>query len=141
MTLPTHGYSGTPLIKKLGIKPGMQIAILSPPENYFAETLGLLPDGVTVHRHLQPELDFIHFFSLRSRQLAVEFPKLKAALAQDGMLWISWPKKAAKVPSDLDENLVRQIGLDNGLVDVKVAAVDAVWSGLKFVVRLADRKP
>jgi hypothetical protein len=141
MSLPTHGYSGTPLIKKLGIKPGMQAAILNPPENYFAETLGPLPDGVTLHRLLQPDLDFIHFFSLRSRQLAVEFPELKAALAQDGMLWISWPKKAAKVPSDLDENLVRQIGLDNGLVDVKVAAVDAVWSGLKFVFRLADRKP
>lgn len=141
MTLPTHGYSGTPLIKKLGIKPGMRAAILNPPDDYFDATLGPLPEGVTLYKRLRPDLDFVHFFTLRSRQLAVKFPELKGALALEGMLWISWPKTASKVPSDLNGNIVRQIGLDNGLVDVKVAAVDAVWSGLKFVFRLADRQP
>jgi hypothetical protein len=132
------GYSGTPLIKKLGIKPGQRICILNPPADY-SETLGPLPEGVHLMKKLKSPLDFIQIFSLQSRQLVVEFPELKAALALDGMLWVSWPKKAAKVPSDLDENVIREIGLSNGLVDVKVAAVDSVWSGLKFVYRLKDR--
>jgi hypothetical protein len=84
-------------------------------------------------------LNFIHAFFLRSRQLAVQFPELKAALAYNGIMWISWPKKASKVETDLNENIVRQMGLDTGLVDVKVAAVDDIWSGLKFVYRLEER--
>lgn len=138
--MPASGYSGTALVKKLGIKPGMQVLFVDPPADYEA-TLGRLPEGVIRHKSLQANLDFIHVFPLRSRQLRLQLPELKAALAQDGMLWISWPKKASKVPSDLSDSVVRQMGLDAGLVDVKVAAVDAVWSGLKFVYRLADRKP
>jgi hypothetical protein len=137
---PDAGYSGTPLIKKLGIKPGMHIAIIDAPEGYES-TLGPLPDGVIRHNTVQSNLNFIHIFTLRSRQLRLQLPGLKTALAPDGMLWISWPKKASKVPSDLSGDVVRQMGLAIGLVDVKVAAVDAVWSGLKFVYRLADRKP
>jgi hypothetical protein len=134
------GYSGTPLVKKLGIKSGMEVLFVDPPKGYD-ETLGPLPDGVVRHTSPQANLDFIHVFALRSRQLGLQLPELKSALAQDGMLWISWPKKASKVPTDLSDSVVRQMGLDAGLVDVKVAAVDAVWSGLKFVYRLADRKP
>lgn len=140
------GYSGTPLIQKLGIKPGGRVCILSAPPGY-AKTLGPLPADVTLLSRLGKahSLDFIHFFALRSRQLRVKFAELKTALRFDGSLWISWPKRSSdlirqsQVESDLDENIVRQIGLEAGLVDVKVAAVDETWSGLKFVYRLQDR--
>lgn len=133
------GYSQRPLVAKLGIKAGQQILILNPPPDY-ARTLGELPAGVVQHAHLQAELDFIHFFTKEQTELADRFPQLKQALAQNGKLWISWPKRVAKIPTDLDENLVRAIGLNHGLVDIKVAAIDFVWSGLQFVYRLKDRK-
>ncbi len=138
--MPSAGYSGTPLIKKLGIKPGQRICILNAPQGY-EKTLGALPSSVTTLARLgnPHSLDFIHFFTKELAQLACSFPKLKAALAFDGTLWISWPKRAAKVASDLDENIVREIGLGVGLVDVKVAAIDETWSGLKFVYRVKDR--
>lgn len=136
------GYSGTPLIKKLGIQHGQRVCVLNAPADY-PKTLGPLPVGVKLLSRLgKPHsLDFIQIFSLRSRQLEVKFPELKTALTYDGILWISWPKKASKVETDLDENVIRQFGLDLGLVDVKVAAVDEIWSGLKFVYRLENRKP
>lgn len=133
------GYSGTPLVRKLGLKPGMRLAILNPPQGYDS-TLGPLPDGVKRLKGLGKQMDFVHFFSKSRRELAPRFPKLRSALAYDGILWISWPKKASKVATDLDENVIRALGLAAGLVDVKVAAVDEVWSGLKFVYRLEDRK-
>jgi hypothetical protein len=134
----TAGYSGTPLVKKLGIKSGSRLFILNAPAHY-AETLGELPGGVLQADALAGPLDFIHFFTKERAELEAQFPDLKAALAPDGMLWISWPKKAAKVQTDLDENVIREIGLSQGLVDVKVAAIDNVWSGLKFVYRLESR--
>lgn len=127
------GYSQRPLAEKLGIKPGMRVAILNAPDGYPPL------DAVTLVDPPAHPLDLIHLFTTRRAELDAEFPTLKAALAPNGMIWISWPKKAAKVPTDLDENLIREIGLALGLVDVKVAAVDAVWSGLKFVYRLKDR--
>jgi hypothetical protein len=135
----TAGYSKTPLIRKLGIKEGFKIAILNPPDDY-EKTLGELPAGVEIADSLNGTVDFIHFFTRERKILETEFANLKGALAQDGSLWISWPKRAAKIKTDLDENIVRDIGLERGLVDVKVAAVDEVWSGLKFVYRLGDRK-
>ena len=134
------GYSGTPLIKKLGIKPGMRICILHAPPAY-PRVLGKLPRGVKIARRLgKPHaLDFIQFFTLRTKQLEGQFGALRTALSYEGLLWISWPKKAARVETDIDENVVRNLGLAAGLVDVKVAAVDEVWSGLKFVYRLEDR--
>lgn len=134
------GYSGTPLINKLGIKAGQRIMILHSPEGY-PKTLGPLPD-VKLLRRL-PEgrsLDFIHYFTKRHQELEKDFQRLASALNWDGSLWISWPKGAAKVATDLNENIVREIGLNHGLVDVKVAAIDEVWSGLKFVRRLQNRK-
>lgn len=132
------GYSATPLAKKLGIKPGHKICILNPPTDYD-QTLGDLPDDAMKVTTLVGPLNLIQFFTRDRAELETKFPKLKAALAPDGMLWVSWPKKASKVLTDLDENLIRDIGLANGLVDVKVAAIDAVWSGLKFVYRRQDR--
>lgn len=133
------GYSKTSLVAKLGIKPGFRIIILNPPESYH-ETLGELPPAVGVAGALAGLLDFIHFFTTRREILTAEFPQLKQALAPNGMLWISWPKRSSKVETDLTEDIIRAIGLENGLVDVKVAAVDEVWSGLKFVYRLKDRQ-
>lgn len=132
------GYSGTALVKKLGIKPGMRVYLHKPPADY-ASTLGDLPDDVSLLDSLTAPLDFAQCFSKDRAELESLFPQLKAALAYDGMLWICWPKKASKVATDLSDSVVREIGLTNGLVDVKVAAVDAVWSGLKFVYRLEDR--
>lgn len=136
--MTTAGYSGTPLIQKLGIRPGMRIYIQGEPKDY-ANTLGPLPEAVTRLQRLGQALDFIHFFTKDHRELEARLPALKAALDFNGMLWISWPKKAAKVDTDLSDGVVRELGLAIGLVDVKVAAVDETWSGLKFVYRVEDR--
>lgn len=127
-----------PLIRKLGIKPNQNILFLYAPFNY-KKILGPLPDNITLYKKLQPNLDFIHFFTDSAQQLNVEFLSLKNALKSNGMLWISWPKQSAKIPTDLNENKVREIGLQHGLVDVKVCAVDNIWSALKFVYRSKDR--
>jgi hypothetical protein len=132
------GYSGTPLPRKLGIKPGHTVAFLDAPRT-FADTLGDLPDGVRTRITARGPLDVIVFFTTERARLERRFPALLRALDPSGGLWIAWPKRAAKVPTDLDENVVREIGLATGVVDNKVAAIDAVWSGLRFVVRLADR--
>ncbi len=132
------GYSGKPLVQKLGIKEGAKIAILNAPAGY-ARTLGKLPPRVTRKTAPAGKLDFIQFFTTEQRDLARRFAVLERALAPAGMLWISWPKQSSGVATDLSENVIREIGLAHKLVDVKVAAVDDMWSGLKFVRRLADR--
>jgi len=132
------GYSKKSLVEKLGIKQGFAISIIGAPKNY-AVTLGKLPIGVKQTKRLQGSVDFLQFFSSERCVLEDKFPTLKAALSPRGMLWISWPKGSSRVPTDLNENVVREIGLKNGLVDVKVCAVDETWSGLKFVYRIKDR--
>ncbi|MGI8737837.1 MAG: DUF3052 domain-containing protein [Candidatus Eremiobacter antarcticus] len=131
-------YSERPLIDNLGIKPHTDIAIFNAPKKVDA-AFGQLPAGVTRRASLRGPLDFIHFFTASRQALQRKFAALKAALAKDGTLWISWPKTTSGVRTDLNENIVREIGLGNGLVDVKVCAVDEVWSGLKFVYRLSER--
>ena len=135
--MKTAGYSGTPLFKKLGIKPGQKAWFAGNPSGYEEE----LRNIGDFHRapKLSKGLDFLHFFTSSRKALDTELPKLRAAMNTYGMLWISWPKKAAGVATDLDENIVREMGLKAGLVDVKVCAVDQTWSGLKFVFRLKDR--
>lgn len=136
------GYSGKPLAVKLGIKAGFRVAVIHAPADYFSATLGDVPPDVTFANTVEghtASLDLIHFFTHQAAELRAHFPALKAAMTQAGCLWVSWPKGSSKVPTDLNENLIREIGLDGGLVDVKVAAVDAVWSALKFVYRLKDR--
>ncbi|MBL8154539.1 MAG: DUF3052 domain-containing protein [Anaerolineae bacterium] len=132
------GYSNKPLAQKLGLKPGMRAYFQDAPPGY-ADLLGELPEGVEVVEHLDGWFDFIQVFCTQESALVRTFPRLKAALRPTGMLWLSWPKKAARMPTDLGENRIRQIGLESGLVDVKVIAVDERWSGLKFVIRLRDR--
>ena len=133
------GYSQRSLADKLGIKPGAVVTALSPPPAYV-KLLAPVPADVTFVSRLGKRARFIHCFVTRRAELERELPALARALADDGMAWISWPKKAAKVETDLTEDVVRALGLRVGLVDVKVCAVDEVWSGLKFVRRLADRK-
>ena len=132
------GYSKKTLVNKLGIKMGDRICLLNAPK-YYADTLGQLPPDVRVEQNPTADLDFLQFFTKRRTELEAQFPTLKQAIAQSGMLWISWPKKASKIETDVTGDVVRQIGLANGLVDVKVCAVDEVWSGLKFVYRVKDR--
>jgi len=132
------GYSGKPLVAKLGIKPDTRIAILRAPKGYD-RVLGKLPPRVTRRPSIVGPLDFVQFFTNEKRELERRFAALARSLAPAGMLWISWPKKASGVATDLTEDVIRAVGLAHGLVDVKVAAVDDVWSGLKFVRRLEDR--
>jgi hypothetical protein len=133
------GYSKTPIWKKLGIKEGMRVIHLHAPENY-AQILGEVPPGAFLQDRLRKNASFIHYFTKDKTALARDFPKLKEAVLPDGALWISWPKAASKVQTDLNENIVRDIGLGCGLVDVKIAAIDETWSGLKFVFRMKDRE-
>lgn len=133
------GYSGTPLSIKLGIKEGMAIATLHAPVAY-EDLLGGIPKGARVTTSLRGKMDLIHFFTTSRSELQKSFPRLKTCLAENGILWISWPKGGSGIATDLKENVVREIGLATGLVDVKVCAVDETWSGLKFVYRLKDRK-
>ncbi len=132
------GYSSTPLAKKLGIKEGSRIALINAP-NHFENEMGKLPDRVEFVKRLTNSLDIILLFVLTERALAKDFSRLAKKLATNGMIWIAWPKKSSGVATDLSFNSVQQIGLDAGLVDVKICAIDDTWSGLKFVYRLKDR--
>ena len=135
------GYSGTPLPKKLGIKPGHRIRLIGAPAG-FGDTLGELPRPVEIvagDGEGGAPLDLVLFFTDSADALRARFGALAASLTPAGMLWVAWPKKASKVPTDLTEDVVRHIALERGMVDVKVCAIDATWSGLKLVYRLVDR--
>jgi hypothetical protein len=136
------GYSGTPLPRKLGIKPGARVGLLRAPDGFDA-TLGELPDGVSVSRRAPQRAPFdviVAFFTARA-ELARRMPALSHALDPAGGLWIAWPKRASGVPTDLTENVIRELALAAGLVDNKVCAIDETWSGLRLVYRLRDRPP
>jgi hypothetical protein len=132
------GYSGTPLVKKLGIKKGASCFVFNGPPEYFS-WICPLPESLSFLDKLTGKLDFIHLFTSDLKTFQKQFIKAKKVLKPDGMIWVSWPKKSSKVPTDLDENMIRDFGLAEGLVDVKVCAVSEIWSGLKFVYRLKDR--
>jgi hypothetical protein len=134
------GYSGTPLPQKLGIKKGMRIIAIGVPENY-RKLLGKLPDDVEFSNRPGVDAQFIHFFVRRRNDLEKQLPRLRGTLADSGALWISWPKKSAGVATDVSEDAVRAVALPLGLVDVKVCAVDEIWSGLKLMIRREQRKP
>lgn len=133
------GYSGTPLLKKLGIKSGFRVYVYSPPKAYF-DWLDPLPEKLDISEKLSGNFDFIHIFVEDRKTFQSVLLKAKRYLKMDGMLWVSWPKKSSGVVTDLDENTIREFGLRSGLVDVKVCAVDDTWSGLKFVIPLKDRR-
>jgi hypothetical protein len=132
------GYSGTPLVRKLGIKPGTRLALVGAPAGFDA-TLGELPDAVSMRRQARGPLDVIVAFHARRAELRRRLPGLARALDPAGGLWIAWPKRTSGVATDVTEDVVRELGLAAGLVDNKVCAIDPVWSGLRLVYRLRDR--
>jgi hypothetical protein len=131
------GYSGTPLAKKLGIVEGSRLAVVSAP-NGFCDSIEL-PPRVVLRSQARGRLDVMVFFVTRRAELERRFPVLQRRLEPEGGMWIAWPKRTSGVATDLSENPIREIGLANGLVDNKVAAIDDIWSGLRFVWRLRDR--
>ncbi|MDX6683474.1 MAG: hypothetical protein QOG94_3513 [Solirubrobacteraceae bacterium] len=128
------GYSGTPLVRKLGFRPGMRAHFVAAPDD-FGALLGELPEGVRVLARPAAPLDLVMLFVVSRAQLERRLPGLHAKLRQDGMVWVAWPKRAARVVTDMSENVVRDVALPRGFVDVKVCAIDETWSGLKLVIR------
>jgi hypothetical protein len=122
------GYSGTPLAKKLGIKPGSTILLDGAPENYPSK-------DATVARSLSDRVDMVHLFTRSAGELSAKLRKFRDRIRGDATVWVSWPKKSSKVPTDITEDIIREVALPLGFVDVKVCAVDEVWSGLKLVIR------
>src|SRR5512134_2602365 len=132
------GYSGTPLPQKLGIKPGDRVVVLGAPWDYAA-VVSPLPERVSVSTRLPARARFIHLFVRTAAELGRRLPALDRALEDDGMIWVSWPKKSSGLATDLSEDRIRRAVLPLGLVDVKVCAVDETWSGLKLVRRVGER--
>ena len=133
------GYSGTPLVKKLGFKPGFRVRVDNAPQDYL-ELVAPIPDGVKISSRFSKDVDVWHAFVKSAGDLRTKVAKAKKAIRADGMIWVSWPKKASGVVTDVTEDRIRDIALPTGLVDVKVCAVDEVWSGLKLVIRKELRK-
>jgi hypothetical protein len=132
------GYSGTPLAKKLGIRPGDTVALVGAPQGFEDELEGL-PDGVTLRRRAGGNPEVVILFTTKATDLERRFEPLAKSIFPAGSLWIAWPKRSSGVPTDLDENRLRDIGLPLGVVDNKVCAIDATWSGLRFVWRKEHR--
>jgi hypothetical protein len=122
------GYSGTPLAKKLGIQPGSTILLDGAPNDYPSKE-------ANVARSVSDKVDLIHIFSKSAGELQTKLAKLRDRIRPDAVVWVSWPKKSSKVPTDITEDVIREIALPMGFVDIKVCAVDDVWSGLKLVIR------
>lgn len=133
------GYSGRSVVQKLGLKPGFCIFVDGAPSAYDA-VVGDLPDDVRIAARLKPPLDMVHVFATEALALRKKLPACREAVAPDGMVWVSWPKKSSGVTTDVTEDVVRDTALSLGLVDIKVCAIDDTWSGLKLVIPLAQRK-
>ena len=136
--LAVSGYSGKPLWQKLGIKAWSRVKTRNAPSHYL-QMLGDLPTDVQVSSRIRKPVDLMHLFAIARAQLAVELKRAVAEIEQDGAVWVSWPKKSSGMRTDITEDVVREVALPMGLVDVKVCAVDETWSGLKLVIRKANR--
>jgi hypothetical protein len=133
------GYSGTPLPQKLGIKPGMIVVVIDPPDNY-RKLLGEIPSGVNFATRPVGKTKFVHLFVKARRALQQQLQSLRGKIAEDAAVWVSWPKKSANIPTDITEDVIRAVALPLGFVDIKVCAVDETWSGLKLMIRRENRK-
>ena len=133
------GYSTKPVIQKLGVKPGFRIFVDGAPAEY-RDIVGALPDGATIVARPKAPLDMVHLFARQAKGLAAKLSRYRDAIKPDGMIWVSWPKKSSGVATDLSDVVLRDIALPLGLVDIKVCAIDEVWSGLKFVIPVAKRR-
>jgi hypothetical protein len=138
--MKTVGYSGTPLAKKLGIKENFTIKLINIPEYYF-NLFSDFPKEVKIATKEKSGIDFIHFFPKNEAALKKDILTLKKQIVPNGMIWVSWYKKSAKIITDITEDVIRELALKNGLVDIKVCAIDEVWSGLKLVIPVKDRRP
>jgi hypothetical protein len=136
--MQTSGYSGTPLAKKLGIKEGFKIRLINPPE-YYSELFTDMPEKISILKDTKTKKNFIHCFVKQEKELHKNIASLKNEIEPNGIIWISWPKKASKVSTDITEDVIRNLALANGLVDIKVCAVDEIWSGLKLVIPVRNR--
>lgn len=134
------GYSGTPLAKKLGIQEGSKLHLVQAPKDYL-QLISPVPTGVNVASRMSGDVDIVHIFSTQKSQLLKALGACLHKLKPTGAIWVSWPKKTSKVATDITEDTIRAIALPMGLVDIKVCAVDEVWSGLKLVIRKENRKP
>lgn len=134
----TAGYSGTPLAKKLGIKDGFDILTINAPDNYL-ELLGPIPNTTTLSDKIHSDVDLIHLFTNSRDELFFRLAECVRTIKLDGSIWVSWYKKAAKLPTEITEDIVREAAFPLGLVDIKVCAVDDKWSGLKLVIRKENR--
>ena len=137
-TSKSTGYSGTPLAKKLGIKEGSRIRIFNQPANYF-ELFTEIPENISILTDKKTRKNLIHYFTKQAKDLHKDLASLRNEIEPDGAIWISWPKKTSKVATDITEDFIRNLALSNGLVDIKVCAVDEIWSGLKLVIPVACR--
>jgi hypothetical protein len=133
------GYSATPLAKKLGFREASRVLLVNAPQGY-RQLVSPLPADITISGSLRKDVDLCHFFTRSAQELATRLPKLKDIIQQSGCIWVSWPKKASGVRTDITEGTIREIALPMGLVDIKVCAVDETWSGLKLVIRKELRK-
>lgn len=133
------GYSITGLAKKLGYKEDFLVKLIHEPKNYF-EMLSDLPQNVNFQSNAKQKIDLIHIFAKESKKLFELLIKSKSEIKQNGMIWVSWPKKSSKVETDITETIIREFAIHNGLVDIKVCAVDEIWSGLKLVIPIKNRK-
>ena len=133
------GYSGIPLAKKLGFSESCRVRTTNPPNDYL-RLVTPRPDNVLISGSIRKDIDIWHFFARFAATLQQYLPRMRDLIRQNGMIWVSWPKKASRVPTDITEDVIRKHALPLGLVDVKVCAVDDVWSGLKLVIRKELRK-
>ena len=128
------GYSGTPLAKKLGFKGGSRVRISNAPDDYL-DLVSPRPDNLQISKSIRKDIDIWHFFTKSAVELKQQLPRQIKAIRQDGMIWVSWPKKTSQVATDVSEDVIREVALPLGLVNVKVCAIDDTWSGLKLVIR------
>lgn len=138
MTIPSTGYSGTPLAKKLGIKPGFNLKLVNAP-GYYLGLFTDLPVDLNFEDDSEVKKDFIHFFTKQVDEYIKTLPLLKEQIKPNGIIWVSWPKKVSKIITDITEDIIRNYAIKIGLVDIKVCAVDEIWSGLKLVIPVKDR--
>jgi hypothetical protein len=133
------GYSGTPLVKKLGIKPGARLVVVGDAPDEYKTWLGPLPERATITGRGKPPFQAVHVFTTRRAELAKHLAHLRKTLEPTGFVWVSWPKKTSRVPTNITEDVIREVALPLGFVDIKVCAVSEVWSGLKLVIRVSER--
>jgi hypothetical protein len=133
------GYSGTPLVRKLGFRPGTRVYLIHPPQGY-EELLGSEMHGIELSQSMRPPYEYVHLFVTRRNELAQRLTRLRRQVSDQALVWVSWPKRASAIASDITDQVIRDVALPLGFVDTKVCAVDSTWSGLKLVIRRCERK-